>query len=369
MNALRIGWPTCWIFLLAGLWAAPTVWSQNFDEIPSPRPTGWVVDLTGAVPDFAAKQLNELCEEIHTFRNAEMAVVVIESLDGKSIEEFANQLFNLWGIGKREFNNGVLLLWATGDRRVRIEVGTGLEAQITDSRAGSVLDDHVIPRFKQGRFDDGVLAGMEVLATLVRGENVAAAVDGGRVYSPVEDPAPAGGVFGTAVRDSTLALWGSILSALGLIGGLFGFRRWRRYRKRYCPSCNSQMSLLSETADDAHLEKPGQLEERLGSVDYDVWQCPSCEHRFTLRYPRWFTSYGSCPQCSHRTCSKTETTIRAATTYSSGRARVTEDCEFCTYHREYHRTIPRIRRSSSSSGSSSSFGGGSSSGGGASRGY
>jgi uncharacterized protein len=131
------------------------------------------------------------------------------------------------------------------------------------------------------------------------------------------------------------------------------------------------MARLSEAEDDALLRNAEQMEERIGSVDYDVWTCPSCAHHFTLRYPRWFTKYAQCPQCRNKTKSSTESVITAATTSSSGSARVREQCAFCNYHREYVKTLPRISESSSSSssGGGSSFGGGSSGGGGASRGY
>ncbi len=352
--------------LLLTLWLGPVL-AESVTDVPNPRvrDSTWVTDLPAALRPDTVQRLNRLIDELERDTTAEMAVVVIHSLDGESIETFANQLFNLWGIGKRESDNGVLLLWATTDRQLRIEVGTGLESLIPDSRAGAVLDSQVVPRFREGDFDGGVVTGMETLASLVRGGGAETPQDAVRSYTPVENPVPGeGGAEGSGLWN----IWGAVIGLLGAGGGVAGFRRWRRYRKRSCPSCNTQMTLLDETADDAHLDKPGQLEERLGSVDYDVWQCRSCGHSFTLRYPKWFTSYGSCPQCSHRTCSKSEQVVEAATTSSSGRARVTEDCEFCTYQRVYTRTIPRKSSSSSSSGSSS-FGGGSSSGGGASRGY
>ena len=134
------------------------------------------------------------------------------------------------------------------------------------------------------------------------------------------------------------------------------------------------MTRLEETDDDAHLSKGELAEERIGSVDYDVWQCPSCGHHLTLRYPKWLTQYGSCPQCHNRTRHSTTQTIESATTSHEGTARVTETCGFCTYKNEFTKTLPRLSESSSSSSggsssSGSSFGGGSSGGGGASRSY
>jgi uncharacterized protein len=133
------------------------------------------------------------------------------------------------------------------------------------------------------------------------------------------------------------------------------------------------MTRLDEAADDALLGEGQQAEERVGSVDYDVWRCGACAHHFTLRYPKLFTSYAKCPQCRNRTKSSTETVMQSATTSSTGSARVVERCAFCSFHHEYTKVLPRITQGSSSGGSSrsggSSFGGGSSGGGGASRGY
>ena len=169
-----------------------------------------------------------------------------------------------------------------------------------------------------------------------------------------------------------------MLGLLGLlpigVGSLVGFRKWRRYHRRRCPACQMPMTRLGEAHDNAFLEEGQQAEERIRSVDYDVWKCGACGHHFTLRYPKWVTTYARCPQCRHRTKSSTEKTIVAATTTSSGTAQVIEKCAFCTFQREHTKTLPRIQPSSasaggSSGGGSSSFGGGQSGGGGASRGY
>jgi uncharacterized protein len=161
------------------------------------------------------------------------------------------------------------------------------------------------------------------------------------------------------------------------IGSLIGFRKWRRYRRRRCPQCQTRMRLLSDSDDDELLQEGQVAEERLGSVDYDVWKCPACAHRLTLRYPKWVTKYDKCPQCANHTKSSNEQVITAATTRSSGSARVVETCAFCSFTHEFTKTLPRLSESSSSSSSGGSsggssgsrFGGGSSGGGGASRGY
>lgn len=363
-------------FALSTVLLASGLAAERVGDVPNPRVRDgtWVTDLPSALQSETVGQLNRLISEVERETSVEMAVVVIRSLDGKTIEDFALELFNLWGIGKAESDNGLLFLWATDDRRVRIEVGDGLREIIPDSRAGYVLDSFVIPRFKKGEFDDGVVEGVGVLATMVRGESAELPPEAARAYSEEEEAAPEEAPP-PKQKPAEPVSWGAgptspwlLAPGLGaVVAGLVGFRRWRRYRKRNCPSCRASMVRLGEKADDSYLEEGGRAEERVGSVDYDVWRCSSCEHHFILRYPKWFSGYKKCPQCSYRTCSKKRTTIRAATTTSSGTARVTETCHFCRYRRTYTVTIPR--RASSSSSGGSSFGGGSSSGGGASRGY
>jgi uncharacterized protein len=347
-----------WASLCVALAATSMSGAEPIASIPNPRVTDgtWVADVPGALRAETVARLNQSISESEKTHGIEMAVVVVRSLDGLSIEEFAEQLFNQWGIGKKNRDNGLLFLWSTGDRKVRVEVGYGLEGVLPDSKAGAILDNYVIPRFKAGELDEGVIAGVDAVLSAARDE-------------PVVLPA-----MGTESYEESN--WLSLLPWLGAIpvgwGGIAGFRKWRRYRRRNCPQCQTRMAVLSDSDDDALLEKGQLAEERIGSVDYDVWKCPSCSHHFTLRYAKWLSSYAKCPQCSNRTKSSVENVIRAATTSSSGSARVVEKCAFCSFAREYTKTLPRITQSSSSSSggsSGSSFGGGSSGGGGASRGY
>ena len=106
-------------------------------------------------------RLNSTIGDLERTNGAEMAVVVVSSLDGLSVEEAAVKLFELWGIGKKSKDNGLLLLWSTGDRRVRVEVGYGLEGTLPDGKVGAILDTYVIPKFKAGDFDQGSIDGVD----------------------------------------------------------------------------------------------------------------------------------------------------------------------------------------------------------------
>ena len=343
--------------LSAGVGAEPLTSIRN----PRTSDGTWVTDMPGILRADTIARLNSTIGEFERTNGAEMAVVVIGSLDGLSIEEAAVKLFELWKIGKKSKDNGLLLLWSTGDRRVRVEVGYGLEGVLPDGKVGAILDAYVMPKFRSGDFDEGLLAGVDALLSAAREE-------------PVDIPSPRSESYESGSRGIG-AVVVSLLAGIPIaVGSIVGFRKWRRRHRRRCPACQMLMTRLGEADDDALLEEGRQAEERIGSVDYDVWKCGACGHHFTLRYPKWVSSYAKCPQCHNRTKSSTENVIAAATTTSSGSARVVETCAFCTFRREHTKVLPRIQPSgSSSSGSSSggsgSFGGGRSGGGGASRGY
>ena len=339
------------------------VGAEPLTSIPNPRDRDgtWVTDMPGMLRPDTIARLNSTIGEFERTRGAEMAVVVIRSLDGLSIDEAAVKLFDLWNIGKKSRDNGLLLLWSTGDRRVRVEVGYGLEGVLPDGKVGAILDTYVMPRFRSGQFDEGVLAGVDALLSAARDE-------------PVELPSPRSESYESGSTGVVAVVIGLLAGLPITAGSIVGFRKWRRRRRRRCPACQSLMTRLGEADDDALLEQGQQAEERIGSVDYDVWKCGACGHHFTLRYPKWVTGYAPCPQCHNRTQSSTETVTNPATTISSGSARVVETCAFCTFRREYTKVLPRIQPSESSSsgasgGGSRSFGGGRSGGGGASRGY
>jgi uncharacterized protein len=345
-----------------GLLSIVIVSAEPLASIPNPRTRNgtWVTDMSGTLRADTIARLNATIGEFERTNGVEMAVVVIRSLDGLSIEEAAVKLFELWGIGKKGSDNGLLLLWSTGDRRVRLEVGYGLEGVLPDGKVGAILDAYVMPRFRSGEFDEGLLAGVDAILRAARDESV-------------DLPSPRSGSYESGSRNVVAVVIGLVAAIPISVGSVVGFRKWRRRRPRRCPACQLRMIRLAEADDDALLEAGQQAEERIGSVDYDVWKCGGCGHHFTLRYPKWVTGYAQCPQCHHRTQSSTENVIHAATTLSEGSARVAETCAFCSFHREYTKVLPRIQPSGSSSGGSSgggsSFGGGRSGGGGASRGY
>ena len=238
--------------------------------------------MPGTLRADTIARLNSTIGEFERTNGAEMAVVVIRSLDGLSIEEAAVKLFELWRIGKKSKDNGLLLLWSTGDRRVRVEVGYGLEGVLPDGKVGAILDAYVIPKFRSGEFDEGLLAGVDALLSAARDE-------------PVELPSPRSESYESGSPGIVAVVIGLLAGIPLSVGSIVGFRKWRRHHRRRCPACQMLMTRLGESHDNALLEEGQQAEERIKSVDYDVWKCGACGHHFTLRYPKWVSSYAQVP--------------------------------------------------------------------------
>jgi len=116
--------------------------------------------------DYILDINNQLEEET----GAQVVVAVVESLQGMEIEDYALNLFREWGIGDKDKNNGVLLLVSPNDRKVRIEVGYGLEGAIPDSVAGKILDEYILPKFKEDDYDIGIKNGFSVIVDYISNE-------------------------------------------------------------------------------------------------------------------------------------------------------------------------------------------------------
>jgi len=152
------------LFSLLILIAGGTVFAQTF-----PSPQGYVSDFAGLLSAEGKAQLEDQLSRLEQDTTAEVAVVTIKSLEGSTIEDYASRLFETWGIGKKGQDNGVLFLVAQEDRKLRIEVGYGLETIITDSRAGRIRDNDILPYFREDDYEKGIIAGVNAIETYIRG--------------------------------------------------------------------------------------------------------------------------------------------------------------------------------------------------------
>jgi len=130
---------------------------------------GHVNDLTGKLTASERADLEQRLEAVNQSSGAEIAVLMIPSLNGETIDDVAYSTFNAWKLGKKNLDNGALLVISTGDRRIRIETGKGVEAQLTDLQTQDIIQHQIGPALKQDRFYDGVRAGTDAIAAAIAG--------------------------------------------------------------------------------------------------------------------------------------------------------------------------------------------------------
>ena len=133
-------------------------------SIKYPEPIGFVNDFAGIFTKDEIAQMESYLKDFEKNTTAEIAVVTVNSLEGLTLEKYANGLFNTWGIGKAGNNNGILLLIVPTKRQVRIEVGLGLEKVITKDVAKRIIDDDIIPSYKENKLGEGSYKGVKALA-------------------------------------------------------------------------------------------------------------------------------------------------------------------------------------------------------------
>ncbi len=133
--------------------------------------------LKGRVNDYAnllsaqtEDTINAQLAELEQSDSTQIAVLTVTSLEGESVEQFALEVVEKWKLGQQGFDNGALLLIAKNDRKIRIEVGYGLEGKLTDLMSGRIIDSIISPAFRQGDFDRGTLQGVKAMVGAVKGE-------------------------------------------------------------------------------------------------------------------------------------------------------------------------------------------------------
>ena len=130
-----------------------------------PPLTGRVVDRAKILSPVAAADLERKLADLEQKSGIQLVVATVPSLDGEEIEPYANALFRAWKLGEAKKNNGVLLLIAPKERRMRIEVGYGLEGTLTDAVSSLIIANAIAPRFRAGDFSGGVTRGVDDIIT------------------------------------------------------------------------------------------------------------------------------------------------------------------------------------------------------------
>jgi uncharacterized protein len=326
------------------------------EEVTNPRQAsgGWVSDMADILSDRTEAKLNRLISNLEQTNGSEIAVVTVpETTPAESPKTFATQLFNYWGIGKAEADNGVLFLISTGDKRVEIETGYGIEAILPDAQVGKIIDTKVTPQYKQGNYDRGTLDGTEAIVE---------AIDSSVLNE-------------SKSVNSWILL---IVTGVGLISVAQVINRLRKRQRKVFINpqanttplersdnreiCCAKCHQLMERVKDIELSKPQQVAQKLGSVSFRGYKCPSCSDVNSysiIAYISNSSRYRICPQCDELTVTRTETTLKKATHQSKGKVLIS-DCEAsrrhrcycCDYYQEKTIDTPRLRPPSNRGGGS-----------------
>ena len=184
-----------------------------------PTLTGRVVDQANILPAQAKADLAKKLETLESRTSRQLVVVTVPSLQGLEIEDYGYQLGRAWGIGEKKRDTGVLLIVAPNERRVRIEVGYGLEGVLTDALSNVILQERVLPKFRAGDMAGGVLAGADgLIGQLSLPDDQAKA----RVAAAKQPQTAPNSSFPLALV-GILVLW-VVFGLIGTIGGRKGHR-------------------------------------------------------------------------------------------------------------------------------------------------
>jgi len=462
-----------WVALLLLTSNLAQAQQYTLDTTPNPKVENntYVSDPTHILEQGTVTTINLLLDSIERNTTAQVAVVMLPSIGDADVVEFSQSLFEKWGIGQRNKDNGLLILFVQDQRTIRFHTGYGLEGVLPDITCKRIQQEFMVPYFKKEDINKGMLEGVKVVGKILTDPEST---------NEIYDSSPRSkkflfltivvvsflyglvliAVFANSWKDKkfkqtpeapnvtiSVGWWLSLylvipaafffyhntlfISSLNFLFRFYlllvlffverfvrilllaqpfansekhhelynYFQRQKGYWKglsflfpipliafyffllaraktyrnkpRTCKNCGNLSEKLSEQEDDIALNTGQQTEEKVKSVDYDVWKCKSCGSLEILCYINADTKYTACQKCAFVTSSLSERRTLTPATYSNEGAGEEEYiCTYCGHHHIVPFVIAKLVESSSSSGgssdSSSSFGGGDSGGGGAS---
>ncbi|WP_455366319.1 TPM domain-containing protein [Kaarinaea lacus] len=207
-------------------------WTTTSQAAPAfPELSGRVVDQADLLPSLTESQLTRKLADHEQATSNQVVVVTLNSLQGYTIEDYGYQLGRHWGIGQAERNNGVLLIVAPAERKVRIEVGYGLEGTLTDALSHNIIQTKILPYFRKSQYETGIVQGATAILAALQGTYKPAKSSGS-----VSLPANLGlvifiFVIGIIIGEflamalrrivSALIIWAGIMVAAGILAGTF----------------------------------------------------------------------------------------------------------------------------------------------------
>ncbi len=393
------------------------------DEVPNvhvANRTRYVSDPDNILDTKSLTRLDSLLGDIWARTSAEPAVVVVKDMSGWDIDNYATEIFDKWKIGKKDKDNGVLMVVSRDDRKAVIRTGYGTEGILTDARCGIILRDVMFPAFREEDYAKGITDGVQVLHAVMTDESSADELlsqytnDAGgdddadeffKLFLGLSASAGVGMLLlllwtFVATRHKTrferyraLERYRTIYIILTFASIGFGLpallllmlaQRYIREKRCNCPNCGTPMNRLDEETDNLYLTPAQDTEEKINSVDYDVWLCPNCGETDIIPYTNRTTKYSVCHNCGSRAAYlESDRITRRPTSRTEGEGVKTYNCLNCKHRTSKRYKIPATAsatpliipggggfgRGGGGGFSGGSFGGGMTGGGGASGGW
>ena len=348
----------------------------SVDEINNPKTSCaecYVANQDLILSENTVNSLNQLLNDLNKKTGIEIAVVAIEGDETTSARELSMELFDKWKIGKKGKDNGIIVMLTKTSREVFIRTGYGVEGVLTDALSTRIVNKYMIPYFKQGKWDEGFLAGVSQIVSLLdkdyvndskKEENktknyfiyslfylivsliyfVLALIVIYKQYSHIDNNYKLEKIKALKQKSLPWLIIGIVFlpALLLLLIWVNGIAMKRIKRAKVKCSCGKGMRLLSEKEEDAYLSRKAQIEEEIGSKNYDVWLCESCGNTVIYPYDKILTSYSDCPSCRAKACYKqSEKVLKYPTSFRNGIMRKTYRCKNCNHISHIDSEIPR----------------------------
>ncbi len=382
MPALR----PCVALLLLILMAFAPAFARDYtpEDLENPNIADrrvYVADPGGLVSPDVKTRVNSMLYDLRGRTSAEVVVAVVPSIGDVPIEDFSERLFQRWGLGKSDKDNGVLILIAMSQKMSRIQTGYGVEGVLPDISARKIIERDIVPNMREGNLDMAVMASASDVAKVLTDpvaaeelksarrdvwEEPASPISSDTIWSFVSWLVVVLGLFSIGLfcydlfnsrgkdryRKSMIwyahrkAYWVLALCSLGigLLPALLAEWMYRRTRNKpmKCQVCGSKMKKLSEDEDNELLNDSQDFEERLNTVDYDVWECPTCGSVERYPFPTKQMKYTECPNChTIAMCLVRDHTLVPATTRRAGEGEKVYECQFCHHQNRRRYSIPK----------------------------
>ncbi len=171
------------VFLLLS-YSGYAQWKVN--TVPDPKTTGlgFISNPDNILLDKEVAYLDSIIQEVQDSSKAQIAIVMLQSIGDEVPKTFATELFNLWGVGNAETDNGLLILFVMDQRRIEFETGYGTEQILSDAKSYEIQQEFMVPRFKEGNYGKGIVEGTEEIVRIFMGRAEERALE--RTLCPVD---------------------------------------------------------------------------------------------------------------------------------------------------------------------------------------